>query len=64
MILQKGDGNWPSQESPEAGIVSGWPLAQQAGEPERLRNYWDAETKGYMDLQADMTFQGRYDQDK
>ena len=28
------------------------------------RDYWDAETKGYMDLKADMTFEWKYDQDK
>jgi hypothetical protein len=29
-----------------------------------LRDYWDAETKGCMDLQPDMTFEWRYDKDK
>jgi hypothetical protein len=29
-----------------------------------LRDYWDIETKGYMDLQADMTFAWKYDQDR
>jgi len=29
-----------------------------------LRDYWDAETQGYMDLQPDMTFEWRYDKDK
>jgi inosine-uridine preferring nucleoside hydrolase len=29
-----------------------------------LRDYWDIESRGYMDLQPDMTFQWRYDQDR
>ena len=29
-----------------------------------LRDYWDAETRGYMDLQPDMTFEWRYDADR
>ncbi len=28
-----------------------------------LRDYWEEETRGYMDLQQDMTFEWRYDQD-
>ncbi len=28
-----------------------------------LRDYWTAETKGYMDLHADMTFEWKYDRD-
>jgi hypothetical protein len=28
-----------------------------------LRDYWDEETTGYMDLAADMTFQRRNDRD-
>lgn len=28
-----------------------------------LRDYWDAETRGYMDLQPDMTFEWKYDRD-
>jgi hypothetical protein len=28
-----------------------------------LRDYWDIETRGYMDLRADMTFEWRYDRD-
>jgi hypothetical protein len=27
------------------------------------REYWDAETRGYMDLQKDMTFEWKYDRD-
>ena len=29
-----------------------------------LRDYWDIETKGYMDLQPDMTFTWKYDHDR
>jgi hypothetical protein len=29
-----------------------------------LRDYWDAQTRGYMDLQPDMTFRWRFDQDR
>ncbi|HYG77543.1 MAG TPA: nucleoside hydrolase [Planctomycetota bacterium] len=29
-----------------------------------LRDYWDIEEKGYMDLQPDMTFEWRYDKNK
>src|SRR5262249_27007137 len=29
-----------------------------------LGDFWEAETKGYMDLQADMTFLWRYDRDR
>jgi hypothetical protein len=27
------------------------------------RDYWDAETRGYMDLKPDMTFEWKYDRD-
>lgn len=29
-----------------------------------LRDYWDAETRGYLDLQRDMAFEWKYDQDR
>ncbi|MFT2010503.1 nucleoside hydrolase [Pontibacter sp. 13R65] len=29
-----------------------------------LRNYWDIQTAGYMDLQRDMTFEWKFDQEK
>lgn len=29
-----------------------------------LRDYWDIETEGYMDIDPDMTFEWKYDQDK